>query len=62
MALWEEKCETYKQYTLSMSNAIRRSRLNHYRRKMEEILQYCIVASSNVAIFLHELMRFDLNF
>ena len=32
---------------------------------MEEILQNCIVASSNIissAICLHELMRFDLNF
>ena len=65
MVLWEEeKYETYKQDTLSLSNA-RLSRLNHYRPKMEEILQNCIVTSSNIissAICLHELMRFDLNF
>ena len=64
MVLWEEeKYETYKikQDTLSVSNA----RLNHHRPKMEEILQNCIVASSNIissAICLHKLMRFDLNF
>ena len=65
MVLWEEeKYETYKQDTLSLSND-RQSRLNHYRPKMEEILQNCIAASSNVissAIYVHKLMHFDLNF